>query len=192
MPRRGLFDPGRWNTDQDHIKKMLLGAIGKVRITSAVSCKDSRELLMIHDTWRSDPQSPHPVLWVGRTVFSRAPASVPTPEPRAVPLVSNGELFQRCPEEPLADEQGAAPSGGYSPGDNDASYLEHGRGAAIDLRQEEDVRGHRGSAERSCVHDKGPVVRGMHQVGDHSADWGNEGAPAASDPGHGNGRATQS
>ena len=187
VPRRGLFDPGRWDTDQDHIKRMLLDAIREVRITSAMSCKDSRELLMIHDTWRSAPQPPHPVLWVGRTIFSRAPASTPTSKPPTVPPGFNGELIQRGSEEPVADEQGAAPSRGHSSGDNHAPYLEHRRSAAADRGQEESGDRLGGSAEGSCVYDKGPVVGGMLKARDHTPDGGHEGAHAASHPGRGDG-----
>ena len=185
VPRRGLFDPGQWNTDQNHIKNMLLGAIGEVRITSAMSCRDSRELLMIHDAWRSDPQAPHPVLWVGRTVFSRASPRAPLVEPPAGSPDVDGEFLGRSSEEHLADEQGAAPRGSSPPGNNDAPKLEYGGGATAHIGQKEGEHGVRNSAEGARVYDQGPVGGGVHQAGDRPAGKGDEGAHAAFDPGHG-------
>ncbi|CAE7859512.1 unnamed protein product [Symbiodinium necroappetens] len=55
--KRGLFDPSRWETSQTEVKDKLLGSVG-----------------LVH---QRDAQQP--VLWVGRTVFSRAMATSEPP-----------------------------------------------------------------------------------------------------------------
>ena len=138
---------------------------------------------MIHDAWRSDPQTPHPVLWVGRTVFSRAPTRALVPELPASIVDPNGELLQRGSEDPLADEQSAAPSGSHPAGDNNPSKLEHRRGAPTHRGQEEGVQRDGHGSEGTRVHDEGPVDRGVCQTGNHAAGGCDERPHAVVDPG---------
>ena len=75
VPRRGFFDPTQWTTSQQDVKQELVRSLGEIRSTSAVSCSSLRGLQPVHDVWKDSHASQHPVLWVGRTVFSRASSS---------------------------------------------------------------------------------------------------------------------
>ena len=71
VPRKGLFDPSRWETPQFEVKDKLLGMIGMLRCTAAVSCSTLSSLSVVRDLWHEQSNASLPVLWVGRTVFSR-------------------------------------------------------------------------------------------------------------------------
>ncbi|CAE7805850.1 GIP, partial [Symbiodinium necroappetens] len=77
VPRKGLFDPSRWETPQFEVKDKLLGMIGMVRCTAAVSCSTLSSLSVVRDLWHEQSNASLPVLWVGRTVFSRVAARPP-------------------------------------------------------------------------------------------------------------------
>ena len=73
IPRKTLFNPGRWNTNSPGHKEALLRLLGNLRTTEAVSCKTHREYHPVHGGWRGTEDDAFlPMLWVGRAVFSRA------------------------------------------------------------------------------------------------------------------------
>ena len=63
MPRRGLFDPTRWETTQTEVKNRLLGVIGMVRSTTGISRNNFAGLDVVHDLWRDRLDAQLPVLW---------------------------------------------------------------------------------------------------------------------------------
>ena len=76
-PRRTFFNPNGWVTPKQEQKHNLLEALGHVRSIHGVSCKTYREFATVHGLWREEHHdSAFPGLWVGRTVFSRAPMSL--------------------------------------------------------------------------------------------------------------------
>ena len=100
VPRRGLFDPSRWETSQIEVKDKLLGSVGLVRSSHGISCSTLVGLDAIHDLWQDQRNVQHPVLWVGRTVFSRAVARVPIYGP---PPIGVHHFFLMASSEPPAN-----------------------------------------------------------------------------------------
>ena len=139
VPRRGFFNPHQWTTSQEHVKQELLRALGEVRSTSAVSCSSFHALMPIHDMWRATISNQHPVLWIGRTIFPRAPGSFPTDSSSCVGLslgTDNGDLVDthgKC----LGHDQGAAPCEGVPDGHRHTPVLERGRSTPAYPREEE-------------------------------------------------------
>ncbi|CAE7506765.1 GIP [Symbiodinium sp. CCMP2592] len=144
VPRRGFFDPTQWSTHQENVKQELLRAIGEVRSTSAVSCGSLHAMQQIHDAWRSDSNTSHPVLWIGRTIFSRASGSEPAASspPSAKHSSTDNVIILDSHGECVAHDKGTAPL----EGDGDEHYstpqLEHRRAAAVDSGKEERDGGH--------------------------------------------------
>ena len=83
VPRRALFNPSTWRTGSTVQRDMLTASIGNVRSTEGVCCKSGSWLEDVIDQWEFGQvvQPSHPLLWVGRTVFYKAPA--PGPDLRA-------------------------------------------------------------------------------------------------------------
>ncbi|CAE7185372.1 unnamed protein product [Symbiodinium necroappetens] len=83
VPRRALFNPSTWRTGSTVQRDMLTASIGSVRSTEGVCCKSGSWLEDVVDQWEFGQvvQPSHPLLWVGRTVFYKAPA--PGPDLRA-------------------------------------------------------------------------------------------------------------
>ena len=155
VPRRGLFNPESWVTSQCDVKERLLGSIGVVRSTTAISCETHHPLQSIHDTWQSDTKASYPTLWVGRTVFAR----VRHPGRQCVSpedlLESDGQ--QGRSEEPVEDDQARASSGGSTAGLPGASQLDRGRGAPGRDRQDAATHGHRQHAKGTDTDDACPA-----------------------------------
>ena len=73
VPRRSFFNPSSWNTEHQDQKVSLLEALGSLRTTEGISCKTQRDFPPVHDEWRRpESKSSFPLLWIGRTVFSRS------------------------------------------------------------------------------------------------------------------------
>eukprot|EP00439_Symbiodinium_sp_Y106_P020736 s8223_g2.t1 len=139
VPRRGFFDPTQWTTHQQNVKQDLLRVIGEVRSTSAVSCTSLRAMQSVHDAWKTASDTSHPVLWIGRTIFSRASCSgfAGTPPSREKPSgTGNGVLLEPGGER-VAHEQDPTPGEGVEHGDHDTSLVECGRAAAADPGKQE-------------------------------------------------------
>ena len=86
-PRRSLFSPALWHTSSSVLKGMLLTTLGDFRCTEGVCCSSERWLEAVTDVWRDNlpHTSPMPLLWVGRSVFSKR-----APPTRSTPCASNG------------------------------------------------------------------------------------------------------
>ena len=79
VPRRSFFSPMAWGTSDQSLKNDLLNALGYVHHIHGISCSMQRALNPVHGTWREhDDQGCFPVLWIGRTVFSRSHRSKAT------------------------------------------------------------------------------------------------------------------
>ena len=90
IPRRSFFNPQHWKTQNSPQKESLLRCLGEVRSVNALSCKSHRELPAVHGTWsRAQDESSFPVLWIGRSVFSRRQPMPPSSVTPQVP--SHGE-----------------------------------------------------------------------------------------------------
>ncbi|CAE7245428.1 RE1 [Symbiodinium sp. CCMP2592] len=123
IPRKTLFNPGKWNTASPGHKAALLRALGSLRTTEAISCKTHREYHPIHGEWR-DPgdDTVLPMLWVGRTVFSRArmsstsdPLQFEGPHGIALHGSSADSSHGDSPEDPMGTDQGRVGEGSSSP-----------------------------------------------------------------------------
>ena len=121
IPRKTLFNPGRWNTNSPGHKEALLRLLGNLRTTEAVSCKTHREYHPVHGGWRGTEDDAFlPMLWVGRTVFSRARMSsissfsqFENPHGIAFGSLADGSDHHQA-EDPLGAHEGRAGPG--SPG----------------------------------------------------------------------------
>ena len=141
VPRRGLFDPSRWETSQIEVKDKLLGSVGLVRSSHGISCSTLAGLDAIHDLWQDQRDAQQPVLWVGRTVFSRAVARAPLYGPPPIvsaPLLPDGHL--RTTRQHLADEQNAIVVGGGAVEPDGAHLVVGGRDPTDHQRPSEDNR----------------------------------------------------
>ncbi|CAE7565416.1 RE1 [Symbiodinium sp. CCMP2592] len=82
-PRKSLFSPVNWNTQQSLLRDNLLKVLGSVRETFSISCRSQRGLPLAVDFWNAMPADAtncHQCLWIGRTVFNRRPiAPIRTP-----------------------------------------------------------------------------------------------------------------
>ena len=114
IPRRTLFNPLKWNTSSADHKEALLQALGNLRSTEAISCKTHRDYHPVHGGWR-DPEDDAslPLLWVGRSVFSRARM----PSNRDPPKFENSHGFAL---RPVADRA-------YRDEEEDAVGVDQGR-----------------------------------------------------------------
>ena len=54
VPRRTLFNPSSWKTDDAQHKQALLRALGMVRSVYGISCKTHRALCVVHGTWQGE------------------------------------------------------------------------------------------------------------------------------------------
>ena len=141
VPRRGLFDPSRWETSQIEVKDKLLGSVGLVRSSHGISCSTLVGLDAIHDLWQDQRDAQQPVLWVGRTVFSRAVARAPLYGPPPIvsaPLLPDGHL--RTARQHLADEQNTIVVGGSAAEPDGAHLVVSGRDQTDHQRPSEDNR----------------------------------------------------
>ncbi|CAE7610734.1 RE2 [Symbiodinium sp. CCMP2592] len=82
-PRKSLFSPTNWGTQQSLLRDNLLKVLGSIRETFSISCRSQRGLPLAVDFWNAMPTEAsncHQCLWVGRTVFNRRPiAPIRTP-----------------------------------------------------------------------------------------------------------------
>ena len=176
VPRRGFFDPTRWTTNQAEIKQELLATLGEVRCASAITCSNTHGLCQVHDAWRVATESQHPVLWVGRTTFSRAAKSAlcdPIPTVSAHPPESDGLLVDPH-RECVAHEQGPVALEGGLLEHHGAPIVEHRRAPAVDSGEEKGQRGCFGCAQGSGVHEQVPTPGAVQAVGDRAPGEGNQ------------------
>ena len=73
VPRRTFFNPLAWSTQNQAHKEALMGSLGSVRSIWGIACGSHRGLSPVHGPWRQDDHGTYPVLWIGKTVFSRRP-----------------------------------------------------------------------------------------------------------------------
>ena len=79
-PRRMFFDPRGWNTSKLEQKSALLDALGSMRSSQGFACSTQRAFPEVHDQWKEPgSKSSFPLLWIGRTSFSRAARQCVTP-----------------------------------------------------------------------------------------------------------------
>ena len=79
-PRRTFFDPRGWNTSKLEQKTALLDALGSMRSSQGFACSTQRAFPEVHDQWKEPgSKSSFPLLWIGRTSFSRAARQCVTP-----------------------------------------------------------------------------------------------------------------
>ena len=111
VPRRSFFSPMAWGTSDQGLKNDLLNALGYVRHIHGISCSMHRALNPVHGTWRDhDDQGCFPVLWIGRTVFSRSHMSKATSR-----TSSEHGASTRAPEDQhMAHEQDGAARRGHA------------------------------------------------------------------------------
>ena len=110
IPRRTSFSPQKWTTQQHERKQALLEQLGRIRESWGFSCKTHKSLAPVHDLWCDEnKENCYPVVWVGRTSFTRRP----------MPLSKNFLAIRdgRSPDRPreaagdLRDEETGAPGG---------------------------------------------------------------------------------
>ena len=185
VPRRGFFDPTQWTTHQQNVKQDLLRVIGEVRSTSAVSCTSLRAMQSVHDAWKTASDTSHPVLWIGRTIFSRASCSgfAGTPPSREKPSGTGNGVLHEPGGERVAHEQDPTPGEGAKHGDHDTSLVECGRAAAADSGKEEGDGTHVRYPQRAGVHEQDTAPRAMPHLGAGGAREGDERPPHPDDPG---------
>ncbi|CAE7812395.1 Faim2 [Symbiodinium sp. CCMP2592] len=101
-PRKSLFSPMNWNTQQSLLRDNLLKVLGSVRETFSVSCRSQRGLPLAVDFWNTIPveaKNCHQCLWIGRTVFNRRPiAPIRTPPGLSGNVVSPNMANDESPE----------------------------------------------------------------------------------------------
>ena len=100
IPRKNLFSPEQWRTQELQHKEALLEHLGCIRSTWGVTCQDFRKLAPVHDMWRGKAAVPLAALWVGRTVFPKA-------APGATPS-GDSHVSSCAAEVRMADDQGGA------------------------------------------------------------------------------------
>ena len=89
-PRKYLFVPSKWNTQNAELKHALLNALGETRITEHLPCLSEGSVLLTQtDTWQAPCRELNCGLWVGRSRFSkafpRAPLTLsPAPSPHGI------------------------------------------------------------------------------------------------------------
>ena len=84
-PRRTFFDPRGWNTTKFEQKSALLDALGSMRSSQGFACSTQRAFPEVHDQWKEPgSKSSFPLLWIGRTSFSRAARQCVRPAPLAL------------------------------------------------------------------------------------------------------------
>ena len=118
IPRKMLFDPSKWITSQEDVKKKLMRALGPVRSTQAIACQSLRSLHALHDDWAATQSDGHVALWVGRTIFPRA-----TPEHR-FRGPDTGAPHDFNSEDALANDESGTGSRGYPPGIHRSPLME--------------------------------------------------------------------
>ncbi|CAE7721415.1 GIP [Symbiodinium sp. KB8] len=141
VPRRGLFDPSRWETSQIETKDKLLGSVGLIRSSHGISCSTLAGLDAIHDLWQDQRDAQQPVLWVGRSVFSRAVSRAPLCGPPPVvsaPALPDG--FLKSAPQHLEDEQDAVDVRGSAAEPDGALFVVGGRDQADPQRPPEGIR----------------------------------------------------
>ena len=131
-PRKVLFNPAKWKTSTPLLRTMLLNSIGDFRVTEGVCCNSGRwleptvDVIGASEADRDEPLLP--LLWIGRTVFSKAtqPNSIPTPSLPSgyVRAMSSAAAVDETRH--LEDGEGAAPRGSLAFGLGGPPKLECG------------------------------------------------------------------
>ncbi|CAE7255000.1 RE2 [Symbiodinium sp. CCMP2592] len=108
-PRKSLFSPTNWGTQQSLLRDNLLKVLGSIRETFSISCRSQRGLPLAVDFWNAMPTEAsncHQCLWVGRTVFNRRPiAPIRTPPGLSGDVVApNMELRSAITESKAIDK----------------------------------------------------------------------------------------
>ena len=183
VPRRGLFDPSRWETSQIEVKDKLLGSVGLIRSSHGISCSTLAGLDAIHDLWQDQRNAQQPVLWVGRTVFSRAVARVPIYGPPLIvsaPLLPDGHL--RTTRQHLEDEQNPVAVGGGATEPDGAHLVVSGRDSADHQRPSEVNRAGLECPKRVSFDDSRAVEDPSVSAADSDPSESHQGTAAAADP----------
>ena len=72
-PRKNLFVPSKWNTQNFGLKHALLNALGNTRTTEYIPCLNEGAVLISRtDQWQDTCTEITCGLWVGRSRFSKA------------------------------------------------------------------------------------------------------------------------
>ena len=170
VPRKGFFDPSCWNTDQEENKSRLLAALGQIRSASAISRSNLSGMQQIHDTWIDTEDTSHPILWIGRTIFSRVTPETPCASRPSSP--SDGVPEGKCVEHVKGATDGEGPG------------LEHHHPPVMVCRRiapthtgEEGGHGrHVFGAERACIDEQRAVGERAQAPGDTGSGGGHQGA----------------
>ena len=176
VPRKGFFDPSQWNTTQTTVKQDLLRSIGEIRSTSAVSCSSHHALQQVHDTWKDNLHAQHPVLWVGRTIFSRASDSGPCdPSPPSTWSDSSKHGIVVQPRgERVAHEQNPTPLEGHVHGNHGTPLVERRRDQAACPGEEEGYGGDIGHPQGFGVNEQIPAPGAVQEPRHRAPGEGNQ------------------
>ena len=156
-PRKYLFVPSKWNTQNTELKHALLNALGGTRITEHLPCLSEGSVLLTQtDQWQESCRELSCGLWVGRSRFSKAfPQAPSTLSPAPSPHGLGARLGMEDEEGRHADR---------------TSGVRGGVPCSLDgARAEEHVAR---TAASTCAHN-----RGRPDEGDHQADAGRAGDP---------------
>ena len=105
-PRRTPFDPRRWQTSNDILKKQLMGRLGEVRTSTFVPCYNHTMPIEVQHEWQCDPGQRPEFLWIGRSRFCRNS----TKQAVALPDRGTADASQVCHAVAMADEPGHSDS----------------------------------------------------------------------------------
>ena len=146
-PRKAPFDPRKWQTVHSLQRDLLLHALGDVRETCGIACTSQRSLPTYSDLWRDQDRGSYSVLWIGRSIFNRAHASLP-------PVLTRHEreAHSSMEDEPRRALGGVHPEGHFAQWQLDGDRAE----ACAELRQ----RCHEGevpTADRTGIDEPGPT-----------------------------------
>ena len=101
-PRRTPFDPRRWQTSNDTLKKQLMSRLGEVRTSTFVPCYNHTMPIEVQHEWQCDPGQRPEFLWIGRSRFCRNS----TKQDCAPPDRETADASQVCHAVAMADEPG--------------------------------------------------------------------------------------
>ena len=101
-PRRTPFDPRRWQTSSDTLKKQLMSRLGEVRTSTFVPCYNHTMPIEVQHEWQCDPGQRPEFLWIGRSPFCRNS----TKQDCAPPDRETADASQVCHAVAMADEPG--------------------------------------------------------------------------------------
>lgn len=80
-PRRDLFDPREWHTQDTALKDCLLDSLGETRISTCISCTNGGKPIELSHAWRNELKFKGKFLWIGRSRFERPQVAQPHHSP---------------------------------------------------------------------------------------------------------------